>query len=1842
MKLTDKFIGIPFVSGGRSFTGADCWGVAVLYYKEYLNIDLPSFTGEYETTETLRVKELIARHREGWQRVTKPKTGDLILFKVLGSESHVGIYLGNNEFLHALENQASVVQNLNSPEWSRRVVGYYAYKEKIQSSSKEILPSALETKQLYCEVPEGTTIASFIEEASKIAKVPYSTFAEKFSVYVNNTYIDRANWQEYRLITGDLVEYRLVSEKSALRIVFITALVLAGQAWAASLALPTAGAAAAGAAIGAATAAPIGFAMAKIGIALAASLLVNAIFPVRPPDAPLDPGTAKAQYLFNGGSNPISKYQAIPVVLGKVRITAPHAANPYVYNDTDISYLRMLLCWGYGPLKIEDISVGTTSIDEYIQQSVTYNDVAHGSGQRTAAFELYGGGSISDFEQKSANIKLVSDGTTSSINSPWYEYEFAQEVSSIDVTFNFPQGLRQLKVKGTDAGKVYGALFNGVIEYRPAGTSVWSNAVTTRHLTNTWSNTFTAPYFTTYTTYTDWEGTSNLLTTVYLYQWHVVAVAPTGVVKVFSGTPSQSQNEPANASTIALLNSNKYGTPNSRPPLVPVVPEDYAPLFKICVKSGEAIFGSGESATSGIGYERVAYENIRDTVNWGYTGLIESWGLGLWTNSLNSTPNYVSISTGSISSSGSSTQYIQLGELGSAFYKRKDPFSYTKRISLPSKGRYEVRTRRINNSETNPGGNEDFQNFHDAYLTTITGTLPGVPVIEPKNSKLALTAINIQATDQLNGSIEGINALVTTIALDYNSATNTWGLNETNNPASLFRYVLEHPANAQRVKGDLSSQVHVEELQEWHKYCKTNGFAYNDIVTGQKSILDVLRDIASAGRASPLMKDGKWTVVVDKPRPYPVQYFTPHNSWGFESVKALPKQPDAFRVVFPNEQKNYQEDEIICYNTGKNAANSELYEELTLPGITNSMLAARHARWHLAQLKLRPELYSFNTDMEYLVCTRGDMVRVAHDVPMWGTATGRVEKYINSTSISLSEDVYLQIGKTYVIRIRLANGTSVARQLPAVSQSNYYRTITLTSALSASEGAAGNLFMIGELEKETQELIVLSIEPSTNYTARLTLVDYSPSLYTIEEIDNTTGEAINYPFPDFNSNLTLPAKNLIKNITQVPEIQDIKSDESVLGVLSPGVFVVNMVAGFITNTALPEGVKYIEVHAKLKETPDTTSSWNLRNLVEIPGSFAKFSDLIELQEYTLRSRYVSSDGRVGPWSSYVDHVVIGKTTKPSTVQNFNAIILQADAIFQAKWNSNPEPDISYYEIRSEDTNWGLSGYVWRGSTTQVDLPVSSVGSPTTYYLRAVDYNGNYSAVSASITKTVISPISPTNLQYKYSTSPTVTSKTNSTVTITWTAATKPENSLEIKEYALTITRPNNLPIETVAVTGTSYTTRADWVGDAQLSIRTIDVSGNQSTSALLFITKLPPMPVSGVTSEVVDNNVFLRWNLPTTTSLPVSHVVIKRGNNWNAPEAVIGEKSGTFTSIIELSGGSYNYMIAAVDTDSRESEVVTIPATVSQPPDFIFNAEYSGSFTGVNTVLQNSVVETNTGKLLMLVDTAESWSSHFSTRSWASPQAQISAGYPVYAQPGTGPASYKEVFDYGTILANSSITVGFSGSLISGSPSTYSTIETSVDGVAWTSAVVGSSIFATNFRFIRISIVAVKNAPGDLYLLENVRIRLDSKQKTDAGNGIASSGDSLGTIVNFSSDREFIDVVSITVTPGGTTPVISVYDFKDVVLTGTYVLSAGVCTVNVAGHGLETGQRVRLSFTTGLAVNGVYTITKISDNQYTVNINSIASTSGNVSTYPQSMRVYLFNNNGVRQSGAFGWALRGY
>ena len=178
------------------------------------------------------------------------------------------------------------------------------------------------------------------------------------------------------------------------------------------------------------------------------------------------------------------------------------------------------------------------------------------------------------------------------------------------------------------------------------------------------------------------------------------------------------------------------------------------------------------------------------------------------------------------------------------------------------------------------------------------------------------------------------------------------------------------------------------------------------------------------------------------------------------------------------------------------------------------------------------------------------------------------------------------------------------------------------------------------------------------------------------------------------------------------------------------------------------------------------------------------------------------------------------------------------------------------------------------------------------------------------------------------------------------------------------------------------------------------------------------------------------------------------------------------------------------------------------------------------------------------MNTTETWQSHFTSRGWTTPQDQVTAGYAIFAQPSNTTGSYVEDFDYGTVLAGTKISSTLTRQVVSGATTITPTISVRTTAVgAWTDYAGVESVYATNFRYVRVRYDFTSAGGDDLLQLSGLNVRLDVKIKNDMGTGNAVSTDVGGTVVTFNT--AFVDIESISVTPSGTTARIAIYDFVD-------------------------------------------------------------------------------------------------
>jgi cell wall-associated NlpC family hydrolase len=108
-----ELIGINYRFGGTNpDTGLDCSGFVQLVFKEAIGILLPR-----SAREQSEVGAVIAPH--------ELKPGDLVFFNTMRHAfSHVGIYLGDNRFMHAPRTGAEVrVEDMRQSYWIQRYNG---------------------------------------------------------------------------------------------------------------------------------------------------------------------------------------------------------------------------------------------------------------------------------------------------------------------------------------------------------------------------------------------------------------------------------------------------------------------------------------------------------------------------------------------------------------------------------------------------------------------------------------------------------------------------------------------------------------------------------------------------------------------------------------------------------------------------------------------------------------------------------------------------------------------------------------------------------------------------------------------------------------------------------------------------------------------------------------------------------------------------------------------------------------------------------------------------------------------------------------------------------------------------------------------------------------------------------------------------------------------------------------------------------------------------------------------------------------------------------------------------------------------------------------------------------------------------------------------------------------------------------------------------------------------------------------------------------------------------------------------------------------------------------------
>ncbi|ADO47789.1 bifunctional murein DD-endopeptidase/murein LD-carboxypeptidase [[Enterobacter] lignolyticus] len=99
--------GVRYRLGGDTRRGIDCSAFVQRTFRDQFGMELPRSTSEQQ-----EMGRSIKR--------TQLRTGDLVLFRAGSTGRHVGIYIGNNQFVHASTSSGVTISSMDEPYWNKR------------------------------------------------------------------------------------------------------------------------------------------------------------------------------------------------------------------------------------------------------------------------------------------------------------------------------------------------------------------------------------------------------------------------------------------------------------------------------------------------------------------------------------------------------------------------------------------------------------------------------------------------------------------------------------------------------------------------------------------------------------------------------------------------------------------------------------------------------------------------------------------------------------------------------------------------------------------------------------------------------------------------------------------------------------------------------------------------------------------------------------------------------------------------------------------------------------------------------------------------------------------------------------------------------------------------------------------------------------------------------------------------------------------------------------------------------------------------------------------------------------------------------------------------------------------------------------------------------------------------------------------------------------------------------------------------------------------------------------------------------------------------------------------
>lgn len=524
---------------------------------------------------------------------------------------------------------------------------------------------------------------------------------------------------------------------------------------------------------------------------------------------------------------------------------------------------------------------------------------------------------------------------------------------------------------------------------------------------------------------------------------------------------------------------------------------------------------------------------------------------------------------------------------------------------------YQVRVTNLSVDQTSSRYSDDL------YLDSIVEILSD----DFQYPRTVLAAVQALATEQISGGMRfGCMGEAAIIRVWNGSA---WSSVWSNNPAwvcwdILTQPVLDNSLAVVRYDGYDPSRLDLTAFYAWAQWCDTlvpdgaggtearcmfdGGF--DTFATAWESALEV----ANNARAVLLMRGTTVTVVYDHVHTTPAQLFTVGNTdeGSFsEAFLPLADRAQAIEASYVNSAEGYQRDTLLVIDPSVTEAAAQR-TSLALRGVTRPSQIWRELMYRLKSNQLLTRTAELGADIDSIACTVGDMIWVQNDVTRWGEG-GRITAG-TLTTIDLDHPVTLESGKTYELKLRLADDTLLSRTITTAAGT--VSTVTVSVAFP-SVPTIYDPWAIGETGKAVKEFIVTDIRRDGDQRAQLSLIEYNASIHGMDE-----------------GTPAVPTENIAA--TGYPELSNLTIEEGMV-MAGDGALYVHL------------DVRWDQVDTRRVIVFGGTLSAGLRNLGETEAGQLRISSVTSGETYRLQLCPITLLGTPAPRSAWLEssYTVVG-------------------------------------------------------------------------------------------------------------------------------------------------------------------------------------------------------------------------------------------------------------------------------------------------------------------------------------------------------------------------------------------------------------------------------------------------------------------------------------------------------------------------------------------------------------------------------------------------------------------------